>query len=135
MDFILFLLFAGAAFYFSKTHSHTQQKEQQSTPNLPVKTIATTQSERPPIPPLLGIEITAVQRRRLGKDDPSIHATSHIQTSAAHAKPSFFKDMSQHIQKTLQEMQQAFEEQNKKNNAYRKNELNDDLNDVFSKKK
>jgi hypothetical protein len=80
MDFLIFLLVAGTMFYFSKMQPELKKQKIQTessstTMAIPLKVNPRT---RPTVPPLYGIEISASQQRRLGKNDPSVIAANLI---------------------------------------------------------
>ena len=125
MDFILFLVFAGVVFYFNQIKPRQNQRAnteleerapQQVLRQKPIKTETSSPSpttysrqtiERPRMPPLHGIEISATQCRRLGKDDPSVIAAQlnkAYSTGTGHP-PSFFDQLKQQLEKVAQSAQ------------------------------
>ncbi|MGE8542378.1 MAG: hypothetical protein ACN6NX_13840 [Acinetobacter sp.] len=164
MDFFLFLLFAVVIFIisnklFKPTKDKPQQtrrqvpqskavqsrssqsQEQSNQPKLPLSRKTAVQKTlhspvRPSVPILLGIEITAAQQRRLGKDDPSVLAANrakqlHEQSDA----PSFFEKLGQQIEKAAHQMDDAAQQQKNSAKELKKEDLNKLFNDLFIKKK
>jgi hypothetical protein len=122
MDFILFLIFAGVVFYFNQikprqnaqttTEVEVERAPQQvlrpqSTQPAPPPRNSVVPSQRvgrPRMPPLHGIEISAAQCRRLGKNDPSVIAAQlnkQYSTGSGHT-PSLFEQLKQLIEQTTQ---------------------------------
>lgn len=122
MDFILFLVFAGVVFYFNQIKPRQNQRAntkleerapQQVLRQKPIKTETSSPSpttysrqtiERPRMPPLHGIEISAAQCRRLGKNDPSVIAAQlnkQYSIGSGHT-PSLFEQLKQQLEQTTQ---------------------------------
>ena len=120
MDFILFLIFAGVVFYFNhikprQNAQTTTEVEVERAPQQvlrpqsaksvlpPRDSIVPTQGTvRPRMPPLHGIEISAAQCRRLGKNDPSVIAAQlnkQYLSDSGHT-PSLFEQLKQQLEQT-----------------------------------
>lgn len=122
MDFILFLIFAAVVFYFNQINPRQQQRAmaaaEERTPQrilrpTPVKmpppshTASLHQTMgRPRMPPLHGIEISAAQRRRLGKNDPSVIAAQLNKqlSNATQNTPSFLSQLKQQLEQATQQI-------------------------------
>ena len=122
MDFILFLFFAGVVFYFNQikprqnaqttTEVEVERVPQQVLGPQPSKPVppprdSVTPSQRigrPRMPPLHGIEISAAQCRRLGKNDPSVIAAQlnkQYSIDSGHTA-SLFEQLKQQLEQTTQ---------------------------------
>ncbi|WP_374665420.1 hypothetical protein [Acinetobacter sp.] len=164
MDFILFLLFAGIIFIisnkpFKRAKAHAQAGRHQPIPNRAPQNIPQQDSvqhnqpkppahrqpavdsalhspSRPSAPVLLGIEITPIQQRRLGKNDPSVLAANRAKQRYAHSgAPSFLDKIGQQIEKAAQQMDAAAQPQKSSGKEFKKEDLNKLFNNLFSNKK
>ena len=164
MDFFLFLLFAAVIFIISnkpfklgqnklqqtryKPPQHeaaanrpSQSETQQNRTKLPLnkktaihKTLHS--SARPSAPVLLGIEITASQQRRLGKNDPSVLAANRAkQFYEPSNTPSFFEKLGQQIEKAAHQMDAAAQQQKTSVKEFKTEDLNKLFNDLCIKQK
>lgn len=101
MEFILFLTIVGVGFYLSKVQPYLKQQRdavQNPAPFAqPIASTSTQAVQRPTVPPLLGIEISASQQRRLGKDDPSVKAMQQTKSVLwASKNPSWLEQVQLH---------------------------------------
>ena len=138
MDFILFLVFAGIIFLIT-AKPFRQLKSRPQAPVQKVKAAAVRNSSHSPtraaIPALLGIEITSIQQRRLGKNDPSVQAASRAKRQDTHAAaPSFFEQMGEKIEKAVLNMNETAQQRTAAA-PLKKEDLATILNDLFSNKK
>ena len=138
MDFILFLVFAGIIFLIT-AKPFKQLKSRPQAPTQKIKAAAVRNSSHSParaaIPALLGIEITRIQQRRLGKNDPSVQAANRAKRHDPHAAaPSFFEQMGKKIEKAVLDMNEAAQQKTAAA-PLKKEDLATMLNDLFSNKK
>ncbi len=89
---------------------------------------------RASVPALLGIEITRIQQRRLGKDDPSVLAANLAKRHTAQATPDLFRQRAQKLEKAVHHRNESAQ---RKTAAapLRKEDLAKLLSDLFSNKR
>ncbi len=157
MDFLFFLAFVAIAFYMTKIHPQLKQKmleQQQDTPiekasstrprpaqtqqvntrpTKPTKSQAPVSRSR--IPPLLGIEITASQQRRLGKNDPSVLAAQRAKqlNQTHHTDSTWFEQLTSQVEHVLQQPNNASKHQSTASRPQQKSAFNKMFEDLFSK--
>ncbi len=157
MDLILFLVFAGLVIYFNQIKPKLDEKkavrQQQlnetsqlrKTPRLtkapsalPTRSSPTTTqsvANRPTVPALLGIEITASQQRRLGKNDPSVLAAQRAKqlNQTQHSGSTWFEQLTSQVEHVLQQPNDAAKHQSTASNTQQKSAFNKMFEDLFSK--
>lgn len=151
MDFILFLIFAGIIFYFSQIKPRLeQQRAEEADTAKPAKKMrsklvaASTHQpvkqqekrvHRPSDPVLLGIEITASQQRRLGKNDPSVLAAQRAKQlhQAQQADSSFFEHMTSQVEHVFKQANEAPKHQSAASRSKSKPVLDKLFDNLFSK--
>ena len=148
MDFILFLIFAGVVFLITAKpfqrrkdtdsatpttiqNTYSPEHPKQSSARLPV---AQTVS-RPSDPILLGIEITASQQRRLGKNDPSVLAAQRAKQlyMTSQSTPTFFEQMRNQIEQAVKQVNETAQQHPPLSRTTSQSYLNKMFENLFSK--
>ncbi len=157
MDFLFFLAFVAIAFYMTKIHPQLKQKMLELQQDTPIEKASSTRPRpsqtqqvntrptkptkskapvsRSRIPPLLGIEITAPQQRRLGKNDPSVLAAQHAKqlNHMQHTDSTWFEQLTSQVEHVLQQPNDASKYQSTASRPQQKSAFNKMFEDLFSK--
>ncbi|WP_313041916.1 hypothetical protein [Acinetobacter sp.] len=118
----------------SSTRPRPAQTQQVNTrPTKPTKSQAPVSRSR--IPPLLGIEITASQQRRLGKNDPSVLAAQRAKqlNQTHHTDSTWFEQLTSQVEHVLQQPNNASKHQSTASRPQQKSAFNKMFEDLFSK--
>lgn len=142
MDFILFLVVVAVLFYFNKLTPAIQQASQTHTEHLStaeqpsVQPTSAFQTPRATIPPLLGIEISAAQQRRLGANDPSVLAANRAKSlHAKHHRINVFDQLTQYLEKTIKPIDMTTVQQKQSHQSFKQDDLKQLFQDLFNPKK
>ena len=157
MDFLFFLAFVAIAFYMTKIHPQLKQKMLELQHDTPIEKVSSTRPRpsqaqqvnirptkptkskapvsRSRIPPLLGIEITASQQHRLGKNDPSVLAAQHAKqlNQTHHTDSTWFEQLTSQVEHVLQQTNDASKHQSTASRPQQKSAFNKMFEDLFSK--